>query len=57
MRACGATTIYRQNSAGERVRMPALQIVAAGCTCQDLRHHTNNGRVIEGDAALSSTVH
>jgi hypothetical protein len=33
--ACGATTVYRRNSAGELVRQPALQIVAEhGCTCQ-----------------------
>jgi hypothetical protein len=37
--ACGATTVYRRDSAGERVRMPALQIVAeTGCTCQACRH-------------------
>jgi hypothetical protein len=33
--ACGAKTAYRKDSAGEVVRMPALQIVTdKGCTCQ-----------------------
>lgn len=32
--SCGATTVHRRDSAGERVRQPALQIVAEqGCTC------------------------
>lgn len=32
--ACGATTAYRQDSAGDTVRVPALQIVTErGCTC------------------------
>lgn len=32
--ACGARTVYRWNSAGERVAMPALQVIAEqGCTC------------------------
>ncbi|HPX38599.1 MAG TPA: hypothetical protein PLH92_17200 [Mycobacterium sp.] len=32
--ACGATTAYRQNKIGERVRQAALQIVAStGCRC------------------------
>lgn len=37
--ACGATTVYKRDSGGERVRVPALQIVAeTGCTCQACRH-------------------
>jgi acetyl esterase/lipase len=37
--ACGATHVYRRDSAGERVRVPALQIVVeTGCTCQACRH-------------------
>jgi len=33
--ACGATTVFCRDSAGELVRQPALQIVAEhGCTCQ-----------------------
>lgn len=37
--ACGASTVYRTDGAGERVRVPALQIVAEqGCTCQACRH-------------------
>jgi hypothetical protein len=33
--ACGASTVYRRDGAGELVRQPALQIVAEhGCTCQ-----------------------
>ena len=32
--ACNATAVYRRNSAGENVRVPALQIIAEqGCTC------------------------
>ena len=32
--ACGATTAYRRDSAGDRVRVSALQIVTQiGCTC------------------------
>lgn len=38
--ACGAKTAYRKDSAGDTVRVPALQIVAEkGCTCQAC-HHT-----------------
>lgn len=37
--ACNATYVYRRDFAGERVRQPALQIVAdTGCTCQACRH-------------------
>ncbi|BDE13500.1 hypothetical protein Mkiyose1665_18330 [Mycobacterium kiyosense] len=37
--ACGAATAYRRDSAGELVRVPALQIVTeTGCTCQVCRH-------------------
>ena len=37
--ACGATTAYRRDAAGERVRTPALQIVTElGCTCQVCRY-------------------
>ena len=37
--ACGATTAYRRDSAGERVRVPALQIITQlGCTCLVCRH-------------------
>lgn len=32
--ACGKTTVYRQDSAGELVRQPALQITTIGCQCQ-----------------------
>lgn len=30
---CGRKTVYRRDSAGEKVRQPALRITAAGCTC------------------------
>ena len=34
--ACGAATVQKQDSAGEYIRSPALQIsVEAGCTCQN----------------------
>jgi hypothetical protein len=37
--ACGATTAFKRDSAGERVRVPALQIITElGCTCQVCRH-------------------
>jgi hypothetical protein len=37
--ACGATHAFRRDSAGERVRSPALQIeTQIGCTCQVCRH-------------------
>ncbi len=37
--ACGAKSAYRRDSAGERVRVPALQIVTElGCTCLVCRH-------------------
>jgi hypothetical protein len=37
--ACGAKTAFRRDSAGERVRVPALQIVTKlGCTCLVCRH-------------------
>lgn len=37
--ACGASHVYRQNSAGEDVRQPALQLVGnQGCTCLACRH-------------------
>jgi hypothetical protein len=37
--ACGATTAHRTDSAGERVRVPSLQIIAGqGCTCQVCRY-------------------
>jgi hypothetical protein len=37
--ACGATTAHRKDSAGEVVRVPALQIIAEiGCTCQACRY-------------------
>jgi hypothetical protein len=37
--ACNATSAYRRDSAGERVRVPALQIVTEiGCTCLVCRH-------------------
>lgn len=37
--ACGAETAYRTDSAGERVRVPALQIVPGqGCTCLVCRY-------------------
>lgn len=33
--ACNKTTVYRNDSTGERVRQPALQIITnQGCTCQ-----------------------
>lgn len=35
---CNATHTYRRDSAGENVRVPALQIIASvGCTCQVCR--------------------
>ena len=34
---CDTTTVYRQDSAGETVRQPALQIGAHGCECQKCR--------------------
>lgn len=38
--SCGATTVYRKDSAGETVRQPALQIVTeTGCTCQKCHAH------------------
>lgn len=37
--ACGSTFARRTDSAGEVVRVPALQIVAEkGCTCQNCKH-------------------
>jgi hypothetical protein len=37
--ACGAKSAYRRDSAGERVRVPALQIITElGCTCLVCRH-------------------
>jgi len=37
--ACGATSAFRRDSAGEHVRVPALQIITElGCTCQVCRH-------------------
>ena len=37
--ACGATSAFRRDSAGERVRVPALQIITElGCTCLVCRH-------------------
>jgi hypothetical protein len=37
--ACGATHVYRENSAGEHVREPALQIITElGCTCLACRY-------------------
>jgi hypothetical protein len=37
--ACGATSVFRRDSAGELVRAPALQIVTKlGCTCQKCRY-------------------
>ncbi|MDA2891262.1 hypothetical protein PDG61_10110 [Mycolicibacterium sp. BiH015] len=37
--ACGATHVYRLNSAGDHIRQPALQLVAdQGCTCRSCRH-------------------
>lgn len=37
--ACGATTARRPDSAGEIVRVPALQVIAdKGCTCQVCKH-------------------
>jgi hypothetical protein len=37
--ACGATSVFRRDSAGELVRAPALQIVTEiGCTCQKCRY-------------------
>ena len=37
--ACGAKTAFRRDSAGERVRVPALQLVTEiGCTCLVCRH-------------------
>lgn len=35
--ACGKTTVYRKDSAGELVRQPALQITTMGCVCQACR--------------------
>jgi hypothetical protein len=38
--ACGATTAFKRDSAGERVRVPALQIVTEiGCTLPGLPAH------------------
>lgn len=38
--ACGATTVHRQDSAGETVRAPALQLVTErGCTCIECGTH------------------
>ncbi len=37
---CGASTVYRKDSARERVRVPALHLVAdQGCTCQACLAH------------------
>ncbi|UQE73852.1 hypothetical protein MYK68_14045 [Gordonia sp. PP30] len=36
--ACGATTVYRPDSAGEVVRQPALQVTEHGCQCQHCKH-------------------
>lgn len=36
--ACGKRTIHRDDSAGERVRQPALQITAEGCICMACRY-------------------
>jgi hypothetical protein len=37
--ACGAKSAFRRDSAGERVRVPALQIITElGCTCLVCRH-------------------
>lgn len=37
--ACGAKTVFRRDSAGERVRVPALQLVTElGCTCLACRY-------------------
>ena len=37
--AYSATSVFRRDSAGERVRMPALQIITnLGCTCQACRY-------------------
>lgn len=37
--ACGATTAHKIDSAGDRVRVPALQVIAdQGCTCQVCRY-------------------
>lgn len=37
--ACGATSAFRRDSAGEHVRVPALQITTElGCTCQVCRY-------------------
>jgi hypothetical protein len=37
--ACSATHVYRKDSAGELVRVPALQIITQiGCTCLVCRH-------------------
>ena len=38
--ACGATTVYRKDSAGENVKAPALQIITdRGCTCHACHAH------------------
>jgi hypothetical protein len=37
--ACGAKSAFKRDSAGERVRAPALQIITElGCTCLVCRH-------------------
>jgi hypothetical protein len=37
--ACGAQSAYKRDSAGERVRVPALQIITEiGCTCLVCRY-------------------
>lgn len=35
--ACGTSVVYRQDSAGETVRQPALRIGTHGCECQKCR--------------------
>ena len=35
--ACNTATVYRQDSAGETVRQPALQIGTHGCECMECR--------------------
>lgn len=38
--ACGTDIVYRNDSAGERVRQPALKLVTGtGCTCQNCGTH------------------
>lgn len=36
--ACGVKTVYRRDSAGEQVRLAALSVTAAGCSCLACRY-------------------